>query len=372
MFNILIFGMNDNPGGVESFLMNYARNFDKTKVHMDFLCNTKVVAYENELTDMGCKVIKVTARRDNPVRYKKDMKAFFKDHAAEYDVIWVNLCSLANIDYLKMAKKYGIPVRIIHSHNSRNMDSRLRGILHKINKKKIGRIATDYWACSYEAAKWFYPDKIINSGQYRLIYNAIDTSSYRFNEDIRDNYRKELNIEDKIVLGHIGRMHFQKNQSFLLEIFAEFKKIHSNSVLMLIGQGEDEDMLHEKTKLLGITDSVMFMGIRNDVKNLLMAMDVFVFPSLFEGLSVVAMEVQSSGLPAVASDNVIPDYAVADENFHRISLERGAADWAKEADLLLKSDDINRKNGVDKVKAAGFDIVSQAKDLQDWFLAKKR
>ena len=169
MFNILIFGMNDNPGGVESFLMNYARNFDKTKVHMDFLCNTKVVAYENELTDMGCKVIKVTARRDNPVRYKKDMKAFFKEHAAEYDVIWVNLCSLANIDYLKMAKKYGIPVRIIHSHNSKNMDSRLRGILHKINKKKIGRIATDYWACSYEAAKWFYPDKIINSGQYRLI-----------------------------------------------------------------------------------------------------------------------------------------------------------------------------------------------------------
>ena len=130
-------------------------------------------------------------------------------------------------------------------------------------------------------------------------------------------------------------------------------------------------MLHEKAKLLGITDSVMFMGIRNDVKNLLMAMDVFVFPSLFEGLSVVAMEVQSSGLPAVTSDNVIPDYAVADENFHRISLERGAADWAKEADLLLKSDDINRKNGVDKVKAAGFDIVSQAKDLQDWFLAKK-
>ena len=105
MFNILIFGMNDNPGGVESFLMNYARNFDKTKVHMDFLCNTKVVAYENELTDMGCRVIKVTARRDNPVRYKKEMKAFFKEHAAEYDVIWVNLCSLANIDYLKMAKK---------------------------------------------------------------------------------------------------------------------------------------------------------------------------------------------------------------------------------------------------------------------------
>lgn len=104
MFNILIFGMNDNPGGVESFLMNYARNFDKTKVHMDFLCNTKVVAYENELTDMGCKVIKVTARRDNPVRYKKDMKAFFKEHAAEYDVIWVNLCSLANIDYLKWQK----------------------------------------------------------------------------------------------------------------------------------------------------------------------------------------------------------------------------------------------------------------------------
>ena len=172
MFNILIFGMNDNPGGVESFLMNYARNFDKTKVHMDFLCNTKVVAYENELTDMGCKVIKVTARRDNPVRYKKDMKAFFKDHAAEYDVIWVNLCSLANIDYLKMAKKYGIPVRIIHSHNSRNMDSRLRGILHKINKKKIGRIATDYWGCSYEAAMWFYPDKIINSDFFRHFHQC--------------------------------------------------------------------------------------------------------------------------------------------------------------------------------------------------------
>lgn len=371
MFNILIFGMNDNPGGIESFLMNYAGNFDKTKIHMNFLCNTKVVAYEKELSEMGCKVIKITARRDNPVKYKKDMKAFFKAHAGEYNAIWVNLCSLANIDYLKMAKKYGIPVRIIHSHNSRNMDSRLRGILHKINRKKIGRIATDYWACSYEAAKWFYPDEIIRSDKYRLIYNAIDTSSYRFCQDIRDKYRKELNTDDKIVLGHIGRMHFQKNQSFLLDIFAEFKKIHSNSVLMLVGQGEDEKMLHEKAEMLGIQDDVMFMGVRNDVRNLLMAMDIFVFPSLFEGLSVVAMEVQSSGLPALASDNVIPDYAVANENFRRISLESGAANWAREADMLLESGITDRKTAVDRVKAAGFDIAEQAEKLQNWFLDKK-
>ena len=133
---VLVFGMTENPGGVESVIMNYYRNIDLKRVHFDFLCNSyEPIAYEDELTSNGAKCFHFVARSKNPIKYHKELKTFFKKHADEYSAIWVNVCSLANIDYLKLAKKYGISKRIIHSHNSENMDSKLRGKLHEYNKK---------------------------------------------------------------------------------------------------------------------------------------------------------------------------------------------------------------------------------------------
>ena len=184
MKRILVFGMTENPGGVESFLINYYRHIDRNKIQFDFLCNThELVAYEEELIALGGRVFHITARSKNRNLYKKQLKEVFEKHSKEWSAIWVNVCSLANIDYLKLAKKYGINKRIIHSHNSQNMDNTLRGFLHKWNKKRIDDYATDFWACSEDAAKWFYKDDVLSKAV--IIHNAIDVTRLSFDEEKR-------------------------------------------------------------------------------------------------------------------------------------------------------------------------------------------
>ena len=163
MKKVLVFGITDNPGGIESVIMNYYRHFDKKSISLDFLCNTEIVAYEEEIKSLGGNIYKICARSKNYRQYKKNMIDFYKKNANKYDSIWVNVCSLANIDYLKYAKKYGISKRIIHSHNSQNMDSKLRGMLHKFNRLFIGNIANIYWSCAKDSSPWFFKKKIMNS-----------------------------------------------------------------------------------------------------------------------------------------------------------------------------------------------------------------
>ncbi len=231
---VLVFGITENPGGVESVIMNYYRNIDREKIKFDFLCNTEIVAYEEEIKKLGGEIYRITARSKDRKKYKEDMKKFFEEHAKEYTTIWVNVCSLANIDYLIYAKKYGIKRRIIHSHNSRNMDGFLRGMLHRLNKLILGEYATDFWACSEEAGKWFYYPSVRESSKYLIVNNAIDLDKYKYNPEIRKEYRKDLKLEDKLVIGNIGRLHFQKNQIFLIKIFKEIVKKNENSHLIII------------------------------------------------------------------------------------------------------------------------------------------
>ena len=168
MKRILVFGITDFPGGIESVIMNYYRNIDKNKIQFDFLCNT-----ENN---------------------------FFKNYYNKYDAIWVNVCSLANIDYLKIAKKYNIKTRIIHCHTSQNMDSKLRGILHKFNKLFLKKYATDFWSCSASSSSWFYSKSIMNSNKFKIIKNAIDLDKFIFNNKIREEYRRDMKIDDDTIV----------------------------------------------------------------------------------------------------------------------------------------------------------------------------
>jgi len=230
MKRILVFGMTEVAGGVESFLMNYYRHMDRQQLQFDFLCNThQKIAYENEIIAMGGKTYHITARSDNYLIYRKELKTFFSTAGKLYDTIWVNVSSLANIDYLKMAKKYGISRRIIHSHNSMNMDSKLRGILHKRNKRNIQKYATDFWACSRQAADWFYDYSF--SSKIVIIKNAVDVKKMEYSTAKRNEKRMQLHMSFKnqdrdgmYLVGNVGRLHYQKNQIFLLDVFSEFIK----------------------------------------------------------------------------------------------------------------------------------------------------
>ena len=360
MKRILIFGMNQNPGGMESFIMSYFRKIDRSRFQFDFLTNCAQIAYEDEILRLGGQVYKICARSQNYKRYRQDLTAFFRQHAGEYQAVWMNTCSLANIDYLKMAKAYGIPCRIIHSHNSQNMDSRLRGVLHWLSKRVIEKYATAFWACSRLAGEFFFSPAVINGPHYQEIHNAIDCRPYLYDETVRDAVRQELGIEDKLVVGHVGRLHFQKNQSFLLEIFRAVKDDAPNAVLLLVGQGEDEAMLRQKAEALGITDSVQFLGVRGDVPRLMQAMDVFALPSLFEGLPVVLVETQAAGLPAVVADTVSPASRLTEDLVTFLSLSQPPAAWAK----TLLGCRVPRTDRQADIAAAGYDIDTQVRELE--------
>lgn len=381
MYNVLVFGMTENPGGVESFLMNYYRRIDRTRFHFDFLCNSyDPVAYEDEIHAMGGRTVHFTSRRQDPLRFKRELEAFFAKHAKEYQAIWVNVNSLANIDYLKMAKKYGIPKRIIHSHNAQNMDTKLRGMLHEANRGAVGRYATDFWACSDYAAKWFYAGRG-GKGELRhpavVIRNAIDVEAIQAGITRRNELRRQAGTplqgtapgsgekspaadpgawgkksstaedpclgvfadaivpaaaptgwEDKYILSCIGRLHFQKNQKFAIDVLAALLPQMPDARLLLIGQGEDEEMLRAHVRERGLTDKVFFAGVVTDIPGWLGASDFFLFPSVFEGLGIAGLEAQAAGLPALASAGVIPQDIAVTDRLRFYPLEKGPEAWA--------------------------------------------
>lgn len=363
MYRLLVFGMTENAGGVESCIMNYYRHVDKDKIQFDFLCNThKQVAYEEELKRLGGRCYHITARSENFRKYNYELEKVFSEHSNEWDAIWVNVCSLANIDYLKKAKKYGLKRCIIHSHNSQNMDGKLRILLHYWNRKNIKKLATDFWACSEEAADWFY------QGEERenvvVIHNAIDLEKMKFDEKKREDIRKDYDLGNKYVIGNIGRLHFQKNQSFAIDVFTEFHKNNKDSVLILVGQGDDEKFLKEKVKENNLEDAVIFTGIQKDIQAWLSAFDLFLFPSLFEGLSIAALEAQANGVPVLASDKVIPEDVKINDNFVFYDLKNGEAEWCNKVEKMKSVS----RTMTDSIKSgfveSGFDIKNEVKNFE--------
>lgn len=357
--------MTEMYGGVESFLMTYYRTLSRERVQFDFLCNTETVAFEEEIRALGGNVFKICARSRNAVRYRRELYAFFKAHAGDYCAVWVNVCSLANIDYLKVAKKFGIGCRIIHSHNAQNMDSFARGLLHRLTRPFIARYATHFWACSSLAADWFFSKRLQRSDRFRIVPNAIDCKAFAFSKAARDEVRRELSISDKLVVGNIGRLHRQKNQLFLLDIFKAILARRSDAHLLLVGGGEDEAKLRQKAKDLKIEGNVSFLGVRSDIPRILSALDLFVFPSAFEGLGISLLEAQAAGLSCFASNGVIPHEAAASDLVEFISLNESAEAWAEQ--ILSRANTTKRPDTCSQLAAAGFDITLSSGALQRFF-----
>ncbi|MEQ2369965.1 glycosyltransferase family 1 protein [Blautia sp. CLA-JM-H16] len=364
MHKILVFGMTENPGGVESFLYNYISEIDPGEFQFDFLCNSyEKIAYEDKLAERGCKMIHFIARSKNYKKYKQEIQTFFSKHGKEYECIWVNVCSLANIDYLKYAKKYGIPKRIIHSHNSKNMDSWLRGELHQLNRFVIQKYATDFWACSEAAVSWFYRDSLKDKA--KVIHNAISTERMAYDPEKSLQLREKLGLQDAYIMGNVGRLHFQKNQEFLLKIFAQAVKKMPEARLVLVGQGEDEEKLKKLAAELGIEKYIYWAGVQKDICQWLSAFDLFVFPSRFEGAPIAALEAQANGLPILTSEQAVPEACVLNGNCRRLSLEEPMEKWVDE--LLKMAENAKREeqaviqqNFVD----GGYDIHTEVKKIE--------
>ena len=347
-------------GGLETMLMNYYRHMDRDKVQFDFLVHRDFEAdYDQEILSMGGKIYHVSRLVPWSRGYREGLKRFFKEHP-EYKIVHVHQDCLSSVA-LQCAKECGVPVRIAHSHSS-NQDKNIKYLIKRHYMKQIPQFATDCFACGKDAGDWMFEGQ-----SYQILHNAIDASVYVYSSEKAITIREELNVERNFVMGHVGRFDAQKNHTFLLDIFSECVKIVPNARLLLVGDGEGRTRIQEKAKSLGLEDKVIFTGVRNDVADLLQAMDVFVFPSLYEGVPVTMIEAQASGLPCVISDGVPKDCVITSGLVTSMKLSDMPSDWAKH---IIAQSRTKRENHLREIQAAGYDIVTAAKELENFYLTK--
>ena len=344
-------------GGIESFLYNVLRRMDRSGFEIDLVTAEKRESvFTAELERAGIRFEELSGNvRNIPQNHRLFEKLLFE---RGYDVLHLNAFHGMSLYYIHLAKQMGVPVRIAHSHNTDLRKSRGRRIklaLHGMYRKRYTVDATALWACSKAAAEFMFDADVLAERGYRFIPNGIDTERFRFRADVRERVRVELGLSDKLVLGNVGRLCYQKNQSFLLDVLKELLTQRPKSVLLLVGEGEDRTALEEKAKRLGISGSVVFYGTSSRVEELMCAMDVFVFPSLFEGLPVVMVEAQCAGLPVLCSEQMTEEASIT--NIEHISLYSGATFWAKTILNMITENNV-RETCAEKVYEAGFDITN--------------
>ena len=348
-------------GGLETMLMNYDRYIDHDIIQFDFLEHWDTVTdYDPEIQQLGGKIFRLP--RLNPVNpnYLHALNQFFIGHP-EYQIVHAHLDCMSGIP-LRYAKKNGVPVRIAHAHST----SEIKNYKYPVKllfKRSILKNATDFIACGQEAGQWMF-----NGRPFSVLKNAIDAEMYSFNEHTRAEVRSEFGVDsDTLVVGHVGSFWYPKNQPFLVDIFSSILRIRKNARLILVGVGPTEKEIRQKCESLGLQDKVIFTGLRSDVNRVLQAMDVFVFPSHYEGLSLVSIEAQAAGLPCFFSNNIPSECIVTKGLVKQLSLQESSDSWAGE---ILKAVGRERPNTLRQIRKSGFDVKENAALLQQFYIDK--
>lgn len=288
-------------GGVESFIMNYYRNIDTTKIQFDFVIDSdSTVIPRKEIEELGGRIYEI-APYQKIWKYMKELKIILKNN--KYQIVHSHLNALS-VFPLGVAFFSKIPIRIAHSHSTTNKKEWKKNIVKNLLKPFSKLFATHYFACSEHAARWLFGNKMYEKGNVEIIHNAIDVDKFKYDNEIRKKIRKELNIENKFVIGHVGRFVKQKNHEFLIDIFSEIYIKNKDSILLLIGEGPLENKIKEKIKKMHLENAVYFLGVKDNVNEYMQALDVFAFPSLYEGLGIVAIESQVAGVRTICSEKV--------------------------------------------------------------------
>lgn len=346
-------------GGVEAFLMNIYRHIDRSKVQFDFLVHYRErFYYDDEIEAMGGKIYRMSFRNDhNYFKYKKDLDRFFKLHT-EYKVVWGHMDGLASV-YLKSAKKNGVPVTISHSHITSSEKS-LKGLVKRLLRLGIPRWSDYRFACSTEAGQYLY-----GKNKFSLVFNAIDTSSFKYNPEARSRIREQNDWTNNVVVGHVGRFFPQKNHDYLIEIFRNLAMNDSRYVLCLCGDGEDKKRIEEKVYEYNLQDRVLFTGNISNINEYYQAFDIFVLPSLYEGLPVSGIEAETSGLKCFFSDTISREVGVVDNNCCFLSIKEPSEIWVNK---IISNSQYDRKDMSGIVASKGYDIYKLSKKLELFFL----
>ena len=345
-------------GGVSSVMMNYYMHIDSSQVQIDFLTHGYGEGIrDKEIINNGGKIFTVPPKSKNYFKNTKMIRNILKKN--HYDIVHSH-ADAGNVHILKIAKQCGVPVRISHSHNTDyTINNPVRKKLADMQKKNISKYATHMFACSEEAAMWLYGKSV------SIIKNAIEINNYSYNEVHRNKIRNKYNIGDSLLVGCVGRLDYQKNQTFLLKVFSDVVKRRDDICLMLLGDGILKNELTEETKRLKIEDRVIFAGQVSNVNEYYSAFDIMVMPSLFEGFPVALVEAQCSNLPCLVSDNVT-DSVKINSNMDFLSLSN-YQEWVEQLSLAYP-EERTHSGCLERVKSAGYDINIEAKKLEQFYL----
>ncbi|GAA0855805.1 glycosyltransferase family 1 protein [Clostridium nitritogenes] len=364
-----------NAGGIETFVMNIYRELRKENIIFDFInyFDSNIEQFhEKEVMEYGSRIYKTGSMNYKNILYKhihKDICLYKFLKKNKYSVVHIHASDNISLEDAFIAKIAGVKKIIVHSHNSSvNKNEKLyrfKNIFQRFTKIFWRYTATNYFACSKLAAEWMFDKKLNNLNKVEIINNAIDAEQYKFDQYIRKDIRKELNLENKFVIGHIGRFSYQKNHEFLIDIFYEFNKINKNSVLLLIGEGELKTKIEEKVRSLNIEDSVIFYGLSKRCSKLMQAMDVFLLPSHFEGLPLVGIEAQAASLKVIVSNNVSKQMKITD-NVEYVPLENGSKMWAKIINKYCQG--YKREYMLQEIEKSGYGILGVSKQIKKYYV----
>lgn len=358
MIRMLHIAASMSPSGIGNFIMNAYRSVDRSKVQFDFVvCEHREVSFDDEIAQMGGKVFYVTRKSVSPWKNFNETRAIVKKGHYDYVFRHTDVSTVA-LD-LFAAKLGGAKNRIAHSHST----SAKRIWLHKLFRPFLNAVCTERFACSKDAGTWMYGRR----KKYRIIMNGIDIPKFLYQPKVRAQVREEFGIgADTLVLGHVGNYMPVKNHAFMIDLFSKVKKQCPDSKLLLVGDGSLRGQMEQQISELALEKDVILTGVRHDIPGLLQAMDVFLFPSFYEGMPIALVEAQTAGLACVISDIITTDVCVT-EQVTRLPLADGADVWVKaacEAAELsaqvrmaeLKDNETERTGCGGQIAAAGFDV----------------
>lgn len=357
-----IFGEPFSNGGQESYIMNMYRHIDRERVQFDFFTPFQIEnpALKEEIERLGGSIY-ADGRpfgENNNRHFRQGVTDFLEEHP--YAIVHIHSGSTyALMVGAKVARRCGARRVIVHSHCGGFVNLKYR-VVRMLSYAPLLKHPTDYFACSHLAAKWKFPAPVINQNRYTVLKNAVDTHTFYYDPALREQTRNEFGLQDALVVGHIGRFATQKNHKYLLEIFSALSKKNPRAHLVLVGEGELQEEMIAYADQLGLRERVSFLGIRRDINALLNLFDVFLLPSFFEGLPVVGVEAQATGLPVVTSTAVTPELPIEDLATY-VPLSDSPETWA---DTVIEHATLPRRNTTEEMIACGYDVQVAAAELQ--------
>lgn len=356
MKRILVYGLSDNIGGIETFFLNYYQELHKKTCIFDFITDYQKLVFEEELQAQGSSIYHIPSKKQNPIQHIYSFYTILQEHP-EYEIVYFNIITATVFITLLSTLPFTGLTRIIHSHNN----SAKHALIHLVFRPLLNILKIHRLACSQEAGLFMFHRK-----PFTIIHNAIHCERYKADDGIRNAVREELHLQNKLVIGHVGKFCYQKNTLYLLSIFKEIHSINPDAILLLIGDGEDHDAVIEAIHSLAIENCCILTGMTTRVPDYLQAMDVFVLPSRFEGFPLVAIEAQAAGLPCLLSSAITPDIAIT-PLVTFLSIQEHPAVWANRLMDILTTHEVS--DPVQQLQSSGYDIKLEAEKFSKLLLS---